>query len=365
MSMSSGFSRLGLLLLLGSVAGCGVKPSDLMQSDLATEEPQESAPLETPSEEASNETAPPQTNTQPTAPPVSRPTALNLNDHAAALLPPQRPGMPRDIIRGQRVWRIVESFQTPSGVTARFAVVSFAEDDAFDLHVNPLLDTGRTSHPVSLTVYQQQATTTNPLPLELSPQKPETFSVLWTHSHSKVIGQVQQFAFRIPDDDAPLVFRSPPARSPPPEPPPPEFAAQALQVLRDYCSSESPGTVFWQRTTLTGIAGAKLTEWKDDLPTAGEFFVPGNPQTAKPFRLELTRSADTGDVQGLLVTEKGSGLRGRPTQRPSTTNLLLKDATARFNVRLYGHELYGEDADSPTFKLSIAPLTPSPSIMLE
>jgi hypothetical protein len=95
----------------------------------------------------------------------------------------------------------------------------------------------------------------------------------------------------------------------------------------------------------------------------GEFFVPGDREARKAFRLDLQRDGESGEVHGTLETLAASGPRGRPTPQPSTRNLLLRESTARYTVRLYGHELYGESADG--FRLSITAVPPEPGLRIE
>lgn len=139
--------------------------------------------------------------------------------------------------------------------------------------------------------------------------------------------------------------------------------AAAVRLLSG-CTAEAPGTAYWQKGMKTGQVALQFSAISaEGGAISGEFFIPGDRQARKEFQGELTLDPDTGELRGFLETVMRSGMPGRPVQQDSTWNLLLRGTTAKYSLRLYGHELYGESEAG--YKLSLTPMPPDPNLAVK
>lgn len=298
----------------------------------------------------------------PSAAPPARKTAAEI---AAELLPPPQPGLSPDIVRGDIVLRMLECYQTAAGITVTVAIVHVGDGDAeTTLRVGDLMDDSQARFPPALTTVHGQVVPTEGLTLTLSLGVVSYLQALWINPRNQVLSGVRQFALFLSDSEQPAVFMRPTVSAPPVEPMLPDRIDAAVALLLAHCSPSNPGSAYWQKNQTTGRIAVLLEPISAEGGACeGEFFIPGDATLRKRFRLELSRDASSGDLQGTLETLAGSGPRGQPTRQPSTRNLLLRESVARYTVRLYGHELYGESEDG--FRLSLTAAPPEPGLRLE
>jgi hypothetical protein len=295
----------------------------------------------------------------PAAAPAARKTAAEI---AAELLPAAQPGLPGDIVRGDVVVRMLECYQTAAGITATLAIVNVGDADIeTTLRVGSLMDDSQSRFASSLAAFQGQIVPNEGLTVALPSRVVNYLQALWINPRNQVLSGVRQFALFLSDSEQPAVFMRPTVSAPPVESMAAERIDSAVALLAAHCSPTSPGSAYWQKNQTTGRIAVQLEPiTAEGGACEGEFFIPGDPTLRKRFRLELSRDASSGDLQGTLETLAGSGPRGQPTRQPSTRNLLLRESVARYAVRLYGHELYGESEDG--FRLSITAARPEPGL---
>jgi hypothetical protein len=259
---------------------------------------------------------------------------------------------------------MLECYQTAAGVTITLAIVNVGTELETTIRIGELMDEGQARYPASMVTLDGTVSAADSPPVTLIPSTPVLLQAVWISPRTQVISGVKQLPVLLSHAEQPAIFMKPPVGSPPTEPMTAARLDSAVALLLAHCSPSSPGSAYWQKNQTTGRIAVQLEGISAVSGTVtGEFFIPGDRDARKAFRLELQRDAQSGELQGTLETLADTGVRGRPTQQPSTRNLLLRESTARYALRLYGHELYGESADG--FRLSITAVPPEPGLRLE
>jgi hypothetical protein len=259
---------------------------------------------------------------------------------------------------------MLECYQTAAGITVTLAIVNVGDELQTMIRIGELMDEGQSRYPASLVTLGGDVISTDSPPATLVPSTPVLLQAVWISPKTQVISGVKQLPVLLSHAEQPAIFMKPPVSNPPTEPMTAARLDAAVALLLAHCSPSSPGSAYWQKNQTTGRIAVQLEGISASAgAVTGEFFVPGDREARKAFRLDLQRDGESGEVHGTLETLAASGPRGRPTPQPSTRNLLLRESTARYTVRLYGHELYGESADG--FRLSITAVPPEPGLRIE
>ena len=343
-----------LLAAMPAASGC-----DQLSTTGQSGGPASSPPSAVQSLPASTDDSGPPPTVLPTLPPDA-PPQKSAGEIAADLLPAAQPGLPPDIVRGDVVLRMLECYQTAAGVTITLAIVNVGEELETTIRIGELMDEGQARLPASMVTLNGEVVAADPPAVTLVPSMPVVLQALWLNA----LNGVKQLPVLMSHAEQPAIFMKPAVSAPPTEPMTPNRIESAVALLSAHCSASWPGSAYWQKNQTTGRIAVQLDGISvNGGAVTGEFFVPGDRQARKAFRLDLQRDAQSGEMHGTLETVADSGPRGLPTKQPSTRNLLLRASTARYTLRLYGHELYGESADG--FRLSITAVPPEPGLRLE
>jgi hypothetical protein len=259
---------------------------------------------------------------------------------------------------------MVECYQTAAGITITLAIVNVGDELQTTIRIGELMDEGQARYPVSMVTLDGTVIASDSPPATLVRSTPVLLQAVWISPRTQVISGVKHLPVMLSHAEQPAVFMKPTVGNPTTEPMTAARLDSAVALLLAHCSASSPGSAYWQKNQTTGRIAVQLEGIRAASGTVtGEFFIPGDRDARKAFRLDLLRDAQSGEFQGTLETLADTGVRGRPTRQPSTRNLLLRESTARYALRLYGHELYGESADG--FRLSITAVPPEPGLRLE
>jgi hypothetical protein len=261
--------------------------------------------------------------------------------------------LPPDVERGETVVRLRECYKTAAGVTATFDLLHVGEQPR-EVTIEPGQLRSVSPYPPTMVVIEGRVQAPGPLPITLTPRMPLEVQVLWTCSRS-VIGSVDSLALNLEALD-PAVFLKPAAADPPSVLLGPERTEAALRLLEASCSESVPGLAHWQIQAKRDFVRVRFKEFSPQGGAfSGEFFLPDDPRARKPFTGTLTCDAQAGETRGTLTLVERAGMPGRPTPEPSNHNLLLQGAKGTFELRLFGHELYGKSKNNVRLSLTATP----------
>lgn len=293
------------------------------------------------------------------------PPPVPLVERAREILPPVQPGMIGDFEIDGVVVRCLESYVTEAGCTLSLLLLSLDEDRETGIPSNTSLflesDQYRVTYAVTRDVTLDDDVAFDTVPILLPANVPVAVDLFWHN----ITRPPRLFALSFRHSTLPLeiagnaTYQAGPDWNDWPTMEPDEIDAGLRHLAQ--CKPERPGTACWYRRPGNDSIAIEFSSLPMQTGTfTGKFFIleDGGVQYSKDFTGELTRDDEHGQVDVTLQSVGRSGVRGRPTERISSWNLLLRGTAVTVNLRLFGHELLGSTTDGVNFDINAVQFEP-------